>query len=95
MTVISRLGGGNIGWRGTPASHQEKEGRGDVGQKNTCSESNRKIRAGVIPKKQKSDKKIQARWQGCGGMGGGVQIEGRREKKRGDENTVCKQQLFN
>lgn len=71
MTVISRLGGGNIGWRGTPASHQEKEGRGDVGQKNTCSESNRKIRAGVIPKKQKSDKKIQARWQGCGGMGGG------------------------
>lgn len=28
----------------------------DVGQENRCSESNRKIRARVIPKKQKSDK---------------------------------------
>lgn len=43
-----------MGWRGTPASHQETEGRGDVGQENRCSESNRKIRARVIPKKQRS-----------------------------------------
>lgn len=27
-----------------------------MGQENRCSESNRKIRAGVIPKKQKNDK---------------------------------------
>lgn len=90
MTVISRLGGGNIGWRGTPASHQETEGRGDVGQKNRCSESNRKIRAGVIPKKQKSDKKNAGT---VAGVWGCRMREG--ERKRGDENTISKQRLFN
>lgn len=59
-----------MGWRGTPASHQETEGRGDVGQENRCSESNRKIRAGVIPKKQRSDKKFRHNSKGLGVWGG-------------------------
>lgn len=68
MAAISYLGGGTrAGERAskrTPASHQETEGSRVVGQEKRCSVGNRKIRAGVISKKQKSDKNSAGRLRG-------------------------------